>query len=65
MLVQWSGSRGHLEFDNSGYPEVDFTANETITDISPYQDIIDAWYAIATLKPDFDAGNVMIDILTK
>ncbi|SRR5580765_2864976 len=63
--VQWYGSKGHLEFDNSGFPDVEFKPNEAITDISPYQDIIDAWYASATLKPDFDAGNVMIDILTK
>ena len=42
--VQWGGTVGHIEHK-------DGSANETITDISPFQSFIDAWTAAAPPPP--------------
>ena len=46
--VQWDDARGggHIEFDNrTAIQPDDFKANEAITDLEPYLNIIDAYHA--------------------
>lgn len=48
--VQWIEDSGHIEYENFGASATTFKPNEQITDISPYQDIIDAWQDQADLE---------------
>jgi len=51
--VQWDDAvaYGHIEFDNSLANATTFKPNEQITSVAPYQDIIDAWYAMEAEAP--------------
>jgi hypothetical protein len=47
--VQWNDTKGHIEFIN--VEDTPFRANQKITSIALYQDIIDAWYAMEAIAP--------------
>lgn len=44
-IVQWDGSTGHVEFEQAA--NSDYVLNETISDFTPYQPIVDLWQAAA------------------
>lgn len=50
--VQWSGSEGHIEF-NDGSP------NESVTDIAQFQSAVDAWNALT--PPPKTAAELLQD----